>query len=431
MWPSDYPFIMFTLSGILIPAGLCIGITIYQADPNIVDENTKIGLIGFYVLSVFISLYCLFQVATTEPGILPSVYMNSGIPATDRHKADSVQDYYCEYNSKSEVAQTMEELNVKNPAHQFYHLNKFSYLQPARNDQGQIVPIDKKHRQNKLSYCNICDMLRPPRSFHCSQCGVCIEAHDHHCPWVGTCIGYRNVKYFIAFLFWTAILAMTTVGICVTIMVTCYDQINDEAQFTYSSITKTLLIYGSLVTFCLFCFFLHQYCSLGLKNITSNEDIRHRWNGNHKNWRHVKSSIKQTGCCSRSGYLFCGNVDRVHGKSKLLVYSELVENFYQLQILQQRRKDREEDDEAATLLDRTLTDNLQIQVKLKLHRWYMRQLNNINVLRNTYGIDISCSDLFHYDVDQRDQDLLELYLEQKERLMTDGYEERSNSILNY
>lgn len=131
-------------------------------------------------------------------------------------------------------------------------------------------------------------MLRPPRSFHCSQCGVCIEAHDHHCPWVGTCIGYRNVKYFIAFLFWTSILAMTTAGICITIMVTCVDQINDENQFTYSSITKTLLIYGSLVALCLFCFFLFQYCSLGLKNIASNEDIRHRWNGNHKNVKSVK-----------------------------------------------------------------------------------------------------------------------------------------------
>ena len=128
VWPSDYPFIMFTLSGILIPAGCCIWITIAQADSNIVDDNTKIGLIGFYVLSVFISLYCLFQVSTTEPGILPSVYMNSGIPPTEKHIVDSIKDYYCEYNSKNEIAQTMEELGIENPAHKFYHLHKFSYV---------------------------------------------------------------------------------------------------------------------------------------------------------------------------------------------------------------------------------------------------------------------------------------------------------------
>ena len=103
MWPSDYPFILFTLSGILIPAGLCIGITINKADPNVIDDETRIGFIGFYALAVFISLYCLFQVATTEPGILPSPYLNSGIPATDRHRADSVRDYYCEYNTRNEV----------------------------------------------------------------------------------------------------------------------------------------------------------------------------------------------------------------------------------------------------------------------------------------------------------------------------------------
>jgi len=142
------------------------------------------------------------------------------------------------------------------------------------------------------------------------------------------------VKYFIAFLFWTCILALTTVGICVTIMVTCVDQIADDAFFTYSSITKTLLIYGSLVSFCLFVFFLHQYCSLGLRNVASNEDIRHRWNGNHKNVTHIKKAIKSAGCCRRSGFLFCGNIDRVYGKSKLIIYSELVENFYELQKMQ-------------------------------------------------------------------------------------------------
>ena len=54
--------------------------------------------------------------------------MNSGIPSTEKHRADSIRDYYCEYNTKSEIAQTMEDLGIENPAHKFYHLNKFSYV---------------------------------------------------------------------------------------------------------------------------------------------------------------------------------------------------------------------------------------------------------------------------------------------------------------
>jgi len=64
-------------------------------------------------------------VSSTEPGILPSIYMNSGIPNAEIHKTDSIKDYYCEYQTRIEVSQTMGELKIENPAHQFYHLNKF------------------------------------------------------------------------------------------------------------------------------------------------------------------------------------------------------------------------------------------------------------------------------------------------------------------
>ena len=71
-----------------------------------------------------------------------------------------------------------------------------------------------------LSYCNTCQIVRPPRSFHCGDCGVCIEVHDHHCPWMGTCIGLRNIRYFVCFLFYTSMHALLVFIYSVTFFAT-------------------------------------------------------------------------------------------------------------------------------------------------------------------------------------------------------------------
>jgi hypothetical protein len=113
---------------------------------------------------------------------------------------------------------------ITDPLTKFFSLNKFRYLHAEHNEsESQVVIIDKKKKHNKLSYCDTCKHLRPPRSFHCAQCGVCVEVHDHHCPWVGTCIGFRNLKYFNSFLFWTGIAACATMAVILYVMLTCTD----------------------------------------------------------------------------------------------------------------------------------------------------------------------------------------------------------------
>ena len=161
----------------------------------------------------------------------------------------------------------------------FFSNLKYKYLLPQFDYSEGKVTVDREMKHNKLSYCSTCDIVRPPRSFHCNQCGVCIENHDHHCPWVGTCIGYRNLKYFIGFLFWTGTTALAMCGICIQAMSLCHEQVADTENWSYSAITKALLIYSAIISFCLTTFFLHQLGCLGIQNITSNEDIRHRWNG--------------------------------------------------------------------------------------------------------------------------------------------------------
>lgn len=81
---------------------------------------------------------------------------------------------------------------------------------------------------NRLKLCSTCNIYRPNRASHCNECGVCVERMDHHCPWIGTCVGKRNHKYFYIFLISLMVLIITTIIMCVMIMVGTDD---DPAYF--------------------------------------------------------------------------------------------------------------------------------------------------------------------------------------------------------
>jgi hypothetical protein len=49
----------------------------------------------------------LYNVSTTEPGVIPSIHLNSGIKNESEYRINQNKDYFCEYLNKKELAEVM------------------------------------------------------------------------------------------------------------------------------------------------------------------------------------------------------------------------------------------------------------------------------------------------------------------------------------
>lgn len=83
-------------------------------------------------------LVYLFSTLLSDPGILPSVYMNSSIPSNETKKADSQKDYYVEYLSRSDLQYQMEYRGINSGLQRYYNLYKFKYLEIDQNGSSEI-----------------------------------------------------------------------------------------------------------------------------------------------------------------------------------------------------------------------------------------------------------------------------------------------------
>ncbi|KAH8232412.1 hypothetical protein KR032_005799 [Drosophila birchii] len=74
-------------------------------------------------------------------------------------------------------------------------------------EDRQFPAAEEKHL---WQYCDLCEKLTPPRSWHCKLCDCCILKRDHHCIFTAGCIGHNNHRYF----FWFTFYATLGTGLC-------------------------------------------------------------------------------------------------------------------------------------------------------------------------------------------------------------------------
>jgi palmitoyltransferase ZDHHC9/14/18 len=258
-----------------IPSALTLGFTFYQT------AGVAYLIIGglFYFASVFNSLRCLVLCAITDPGILPK------IPSSD---VNYNRNYHVAYRDIDEIQQD----ENKSIGANFFTLRQFKEFKGNDNDAEET-----------LSLCHSCNIFRPPRAFHCSSCGVCVEVHDHHCPWVGTCVGRRNIRYFIAFLFWTGLHGLITFIFClIYIMVKKGEGVEISLSnfgggdaTTEVGVNLGCAAYGGVFAVTLLGFSCYTN-SLTLQNITSNENLRKKWNSRRTRQGEKLSPLKVSFC---------------------------------------------------------------------------------------------------------------------------------------
>ncbi|KAL2868501.1 DHHC family palmitoyltransferase [Aspergillus lucknowensis] len=63
-------------------------------------------------------------------------------------------------------------------------------------------------------YCSKCCHYKPDRTHHCREVDRCVRKMDHFCPWVGGVVSEQSFKFFIQFVFYTAVFCAFTLIVC-------------------------------------------------------------------------------------------------------------------------------------------------------------------------------------------------------------------------
>lgn len=132
--------------------------------------------------------------------------------------------------------------------------------------QARNLPIFTRGFNGNVRFCTKCLVLKPDRAHHCSTCGKCICKMDHHCHWVSNCVAFDNYKFFILFLFYTALLCIFVVLTSLKLFTKFW---NDN---TYPGVLSVFFLVLFCITFAIsICALLSYHLYLLILNMTTLE----------------------------------------------------------------------------------------------------------------------------------------------------------------
>lgn len=91
-------------------------------------------------------------------------------------------------------------------------------------DINELAPTPSYFLCDEQGYpfwCNNCQSIKVPRTFHLKDMNSCVLKFDHYCIWVGTVIGQQNYTFFLNFVIW-----FDMFFIIALIFLSCYTRLN-------------------------------------------------------------------------------------------------------------------------------------------------------------------------------------------------------------
>ncbi|OQR92154.1 villin [Thraustotheca clavata] len=165
-------------------------------------------------------------------------------------------------------------------------------LNLLKDDKNDLSLLELKYDGRKR-YCRKCELPKPDRTHHCGTCEACIAKMDHHCVFLNKCIGLENYKFFILFLFWSAVTCLDEAALLYSYLLTpAFDQLTQDfiqanLSFTSPHFQIAAVFFASTcVGIALACFcIMHLY--LCIFNMTTLEYCEKRDCIGYINYYHV------------------------------------------------------------------------------------------------------------------------------------------------